>query len=387
MSTKDKVPFFVSRCEDMGIDVLPPDVNQSGHDFVVVEGDIRFGLDAVKNVGYAAVEKILEARQAAGPFTSIWDFCTRVDCRTVNKKAIESLIKCGALDSTGATRNGMLSVLPQAQASGAKAQEDALSGQGSIFDLEVAGSAAQATPAVHYPPLPTDEFERFELLAMEKETLGIFLSSHPLAEVRHLLRERTDCSVADLASKPDGAWVTVGGLITQAKRIRTKSGEPMMFATLDDLEGQVEMLIFNSAYASNESQVGVDRRVVVRGRVDHKDRGETKLVVQEVEPFEPTPEEIAAAGPVPAAGRPAPVAPTATEPVVIKLDARYCDDNLIVELKALLGEYPGPSEVQLEMVTASGPRRLRFGHGYRVRESAHLRAEIEHLLAPEARVA
>ena len=257
MSTKDKVPFFVSRCEDMGIDVLPPDVNQSGHDFVVVEGDIRFGLDAVKNVGYAAVEKILEARATGGDFTSIWDFCARVDCRTVNKKAIESLIKCGALDSTGATRKGMLSVLPQAQASGAKAQEDALSGQGSIFDLEPAGGASQApAAAAHYPPLPADEFERFELLAMEKETLGIFLSSHPLAEVRHLLRKRTDCSLAEVASRPDGSWVTVGGLITQAKRIRTKSGDPMMFATLDDLEGQVEMLIFNSAYASNESNVG-----------------------------------------------------------------------------------------------------------------------------------
>jgi DNA polymerase III subunit alpha len=390
MSTKDKVPFFVSRCEDMGIGVLPPDVNQSGHDFVVVEGDIRFGLDAVKNVGYAAVEKILEAR-AGGAFTSIWDFCARVDCRTVNKKAIESLIKCGALDSTGATRKGMLTVLPQAQASGAKAQEDALSGQGSIFDLDPAGPAQ--TPATqHYPPLLPDEFERFELLAMEKETLGIFLSSHPLAEVRHLLRERTDCSLADVAAKPDGAWVTVGGLITQAKRIRTKSGDPMMFATLDDLEGQVEMLIFNSAYASNESNVGVDRRVIVRGRVDHKERGETKLVVQEVEPFEPTPEEIAAAGAAPVdlpaarARRPA-TGMASREPVVIKVDARRCDEHLIADLKAVLEHFPGQNEVQLEMTTASGPRRLRFGTGYRVSVSGHLRAELDELLGPEALVA
>ena len=123
---------------------------------------------------------------------------------------------------------------------------------------------------------------------MEKETLGIFLSSHPLTEVRHLLRARTDCSLGEVSSKPDGAWVTVGGLIVQAKRIRTKSGEPMMFATLDDLEGQVEMLIFNSAYAANESHVAVDKRVIVKGRLDHKERGETKLVVQEIEPFEPT---------------------------------------------------------------------------------------------------
>ncbi len=392
MSTKDKVPFFVSRCEDMGIDVLPPDVNQSGHDFVVVEGDIRFGLDAVKNVGYAAVEKILEARAKDGAFTSIWDFCARVDCRTVNKKAIESLIKCGALDSTGATRKGMLSVLPQAQASGAKTQEDAQSGQGSIFDLEPTGASAQAS-ATHYPPLPAEEYERFELLALEKETLGIFLSSHPLAEVRHLLRKRTDCSLAEVASRPDGSWVTVGGLITQAKRIRTKSGDPMMFATLDDLEGQVEMLIFNSAYASNESNVGVDRRVIVRGRVDHKDRGETKLVVQEVEPFEPTAEEIAAAGAAPVdlpavrAGRPAAAAIGSGEPVVIKVDARQCDENLIADLKGLLEHFPGQSEVLLEMLTTSGPRRLRFGAEYRVSVSGHLRAELDELLGPEALVA
>jgi DNA polymerase-3 subunit alpha len=388
MSTKDKVPFFVSRCEDMQISVLPPDVNQSGHDFVVVEGDIRFGLDAVKNVGYTAVEKILEARAAGGPFTSIWDFCCRVDSRTVNKKAIESLIKCGALDSTGATRKGMLSVLPQAQASGAKAQEDALSGQGSIFDLEPADAASRAPAAAHYPPLPADEFERFELLALEKETLGIFLSSHPLAEVRHILRERTDCSLAEVETKPDGAWVTVGGLITQAKRIRTKSGEPMMFATLDDLEGQVEMLIFNSAYASNESNVGVDRRVIVRGRIDHKDRGETKLVVQEVEPFEPTPEEIEQAGAAPV-DLPAARArrPGVGSPVVIKVDARRCDEHLIADLKAVLEHFPGQSEVQLEMTTTSGPRRLRFGNGYRVSVTGHLRAELDELLGPEALVA
>jgi DNA polymerase-3 subunit alpha len=396
MSTKDKVPFFVSRCEDMGIRVLPPDVNTSGHDFVVFEGDIRFGLDAVKNVGYAAVEKILEARERDGPFTSIWDFCCRVDARTVNKKAIESLIKCGALDSTGATRKGMLTALGQAQASGQKAQDDALSGQGSIFDLgdadAGANGAAVTAAAAHYPPLDTEELERVELLAGEKETLGIFLSSHPLSDVRHLLRARVDCSLAELGSKPDGAWVTVGGLITQAKKIRTRSGDPMMFATLDDLEGQVEMLIFNSAYASNESKAGVDQRVIVRGRVDQKERGEIKLVVQEIEPFDPTPEEIAAAGAPPpelerarpgrARGGPAPL-----ELLVLKVDARVCDETLIGDLKALLEHFPGGAEVMLEMRTSLGPRRLRFGSGYRVSPSLALRAELDHLLGPDALVA
>src|SRR3712207_4188247 len=152
MSTKDKVPFFVSRCEEMGINVLPPDVNESGHDFVVTGGNIRFGLDAVKNVGAAAVDAVLNAREEDGPFTSIWDFCERVDCQRVNKKAIESLVRCGALDSLGATRAGMLSILPQAQAAGQKIQQDAQLGQSSIFDLGDA-PAIDAAPKQH-PPVP-----------------------------------------------------------------------------------------------------------------------------------------------------------------------------------------------------------------------------------------
>src|SRR4051794_24098946 len=180
MSTKDKVPFFVSKCEEMGIDVLPPDVNHSDHDFVVVDGKIRFGLDAVKNVGAAAVDKVIEAREEGGPFKSIWDFCERVDCRTVNKKAIESLVKCGALDSTGDTRAGMLEILPSAQAAGQKTQQDALLGQGSIFDFGDEGGSGSGNAADNpfaapqHPPVPRIEDDPKERNAMEKETLGLF---------------------------------------------------------------------------------------------------------------------------------------------------------------------------------------------------------------------
>src|SRR6059036_2286057 len=135
MDTKDKVPFFVSQAEQMGISILPPDVNLSDHEFVVVDGNIRFGLDAVKAVGYAAVEAMKRAREEGGPFASIWDFCERVDPKCVNKRSIEALIKCGAFGSTGASRKGMLSVLEQAQGAGQKIQQDAEIGQGSIFDL------------------------------------------------------------------------------------------------------------------------------------------------------------------------------------------------------------------------------------------------------------
>jgi DNA polymerase-3 subunit alpha len=376
MNTKDKVPFFVNRCEEMGIDVLPPDVNSSDHSFVVSEKAIRFGLDAVKNVGHAAVEAILRAREEA-PIVSIWDFCERVDSRAVNKRAIECLIKCGALDSTGATRRGMLEALPAAQSAGQKAQADAQLGQGSIFDFgEEAGAGAHATQAHHRPPISAAEFERAELLAMEKETLGTYLSEHPLTEVRDALRARVDCGIAALANKQDGSWVTVGGIVTDCKKIRTKSGNQMMFATLDDVEGQVEMLIFKADQSESATVIEPDAIVVVRGRLDHKDRGETKLVVQEAERFEPDAAEIAAA---PAASG------AHSGPFEVPIDAGMLSDSLREELKAVLEHHKGETEVHLMVRNGNGETTvLQCGEGLRVRPSGRLQSELDHLLGAAA---
>jgi DNA polymerase III subunit alpha len=379
MNTKDKVPFFVNRCEEMGIDVLPPDVNSSDHDFVVSEKAIRFGLDAVKNVGHSAVESILRAREDT-PIASIWDFCERVDSRAVNKRAIECLIKCGALDSTGATRKGMLEALPAAQSAGQKAQEDAQLGQGSIFDFGDGGgdgAADTASSSQHRPPISAVEFERRELLAMEKETLGTYLSSHPLSEVREALRARVDCSLADLASKPDGAWVTVGGIVAESKKIRTKSGNQMMFATLDDVEGQVEMLVFKADQAESAAAIETDAVVLVRGRIDHKERGETKLVVQEAERFEPDGEEIARAST--AASAPA-------EPLRLAIGAASLDNpHLIEELKAIFEGHKGNADVYLAIPGENGvAREWKLGEEYRIRHSSKLLAELDHVLGTSA---
>ncbi len=376
MNTKDKVPFFVNRCEEMGIDVLPPDVNSSDHSFVVSEKAIRFGLDAVKNVGHAAVEAILHAREDT-PIASIWDFCERVDSRAVNKRAIECLIKCGALDSTEATRKGMLEALPAAQSAGQKAQEDAQLGQGSIFDFgEETGAGAHATQAHHRPPISAAEFERAELLAMEKETLGTYLSEHPLTEVRGALRARVDCSIADLSNKQDGSWVTVGGIVTDCKKIRTKSGNQMMFATLDDVEGQVEMLVFKADESENAAVIEPDAIVIVRGRLDHKDRGETKLVVQEAERFEPDAAEIAAA--------PA-VSSGPSGPFEVEIEAAMLTLALVDELKAVLEHHKGEAEVHLTIRSGSAEsRRFLLGEGYRVRPSGRLQSELDHVLGTAA---
>jgi DNA polymerase III subunit alpha len=376
MNTKDKVPFFVNRCAEMGIDVLPPDVNSSDHDFVVSENAIRFGLDAVKNVGHSAVEAILRAHED-GPIASIWDFCERVDSRAVNKRAIECLVKCGALDSTGASRKGMLEALPAAQSAGQKAQEDAQLGQGSIFDFGDGAEAGGVSRSQHRPPIPAAEFERRELLAMEKETLGTYLSSHPLSEVRDALRARVDCALADLAAKPDGSWVTVGGIVADCKKIRTKSGSQMMFATLDDVEGQVEMLVFKADQAESAAVIEPDAVVLVRGRIDHKERGETKLVVQEAERFEPDREEIARAG----------VAASAqAEPLRLTIDAAKLEDpaGIVEELKSLFEHHKGDAAVHVAIARGDGEAsELKLGKEFRVRPSS-LRAELGHLPGVDA---
>jgi DNA polymerase III subunit alpha len=379
MNTKDKVPFFVNRCAEMGIDVLPPDVNSSDHSFVVSEKAIRFGLDAVKNVGHAAVEAILRAREER-PIASIWDFCERVDSRAVNRRAIECLIKCGALDSTGASRRGMLEALRAAQSAGQKAQEDAQLGQGSIFDFDgEAGGGAGADRAQHRPPISAEEFDRAELLAMEKETLGTYLSSHPLTAVRDALRARVDCSLAELGGRADGSWVTVGGIVVACKKIRTKSGTQMMFATLDDIEGQVEMLVFKADEAESAATIAPDAIVVVRGRLDHKDRGETKLVVQEAERFEPDAEEIANA---PAAR------PAQSGPFELEIEAGLLSERFVEELKSVLEHHRGEAEFHLAVRTPDGAeRKLMLGERFRVRPSGRLRSELDHMLEGAAALA
>ena len=378
MSTKDKVPFFVNRCAEMEIEVMPPDVNSSDHGFVVSGKSIRFGLDAVKNVGHAAVEAILTARERGGPFESVWDFCERVDARAVNKRAVECLIKCGALDSTGDPRKGMLEVLGTALASASKAQEDARRGQSSIFDL---GGDAAASPSqdsglsTQRPPVPSEEFDQRELLRLEKDTLGTFLSAHPLADVRDALRERVDCSLTDVARKEDGAWVTVGGIVSEAKKVRTRSGAYVMFATLDDLEGRVELFVRDAASEMAE-QIELDRVILVRGRVDHKGRGEMSLVVSEAEPFEPGEDEVAAAREKARARDP--------ERIVLRVNAAEFGPQLLEDLKSVFSAFPGKCEVQLEMRTREGTRRLRFGSDYSVVPSPALRAELDQLLGPRA---
>ena len=357
MNTKDRVPFYVNACDEMGIDVLPPDVNSSAVDFAVVEGKIRFGLNAVKNVGETAAQRIVAARDEGGPFESIWDFTERVDPQVVNKRSLESLVKCGALDSTGASRMGMLVVLEQALGHGQKLAQDRLIGQSSLFD----GAFDQGEPTAtkHHPPVPQTEFTKDELLRLEKETLGLYVSEHPLSGVRDQLRRKTDASLAELERRRDGEVVTVGGIVTDTKQVTTKRGEPMVFLALDDPTGSAEVVVFNSTYQAARELCVADRILVVKGRVDHKQQGETKLVAMEVSSFEAVIER--------------------TE-VRFALDAREAPAGVIRELARLVREFPGESPVYLSLDTSEGPKTYALGPEYRVRPDADFLAEARSLL-------
>src|SRR5439155_12324649 len=286
MNTKDRVPFYVSACHELGIEVQPPDVNASEHDFAVVEGKIRFGLNAVKNVGDSAARAIVAAREEGGTFSSIWDFTERVDPQVANKRALEALVKCGALDSTGAPRKGMVEALDAATAWGGRHQADRLAGQSSIFDL---GGEEESRPEAH-PAIPPGEYEKNDLLRREKETLGVYVSEHPLQAIREQVRRKTDSPLAEIERRRDGEIVTVGGLVGAIKQLTTKKGEPMVFMRLDDLAGSVEVVVFNSVYGASRDLLELDNVLVVKGRVDHKQEGETKLIAIEVAAFEATPE-------------------------------------------------------------------------------------------------
>jgi DNA polymerase III subunit alpha len=359
MNTKDKVPFYVAACDELEIEVLPPDVNESQVDFAVVDGKIRFGLNAVKNVGEATCRAIVAAREEGGPFASIWDFTERVDPAVANKRSLESLVSCGGLDSTGASRKGMLHVLEDALSYGQKQQQDRLLGQASIFDL---GDSA-ATSSRHHATVPVEEFEKADLLRLEKESLGLYVSEHPLSAIRDQLRRRTDCTLVELERRREGETVLAGGIVAGVRTTTTKKGEPMAFVQLEDVTGSVEVVVFNSTYAAARELLVEDAVLVVKGRVDHKQQGETKLVALEVSRFEATPER---------------------REVRLKVDARNAPAGVIRELAGVVRDFPGEAPVYVDLVTSVGPKLLELGPDYRVDPQPDFFASVRHLLGAAA---
>lgn len=356
MHTKDRVPYYVNGCRAMGIDVLPPDVNESFEEFRVTNAGIRFGLTAVKGVGGAAVRAIVAGREQR-PYASIWDFCERVDMGQLNKRVLEALIKAGALDSTGDTRRAMLGAMPQALAAGQKKQQDAAAGQFDLFgDMGGDGEGALQVVEHQYPTLGREEFERAELLALEREATGLYISGHPLQDVEGELVERVDTTIAGLEALSDRTVVTVGGLITAMRQLTTRKGDPMAFVQLEDMSSSIRVVVLPNVYEQARARMQREPAiVVVRAKVDRRDEN-LDLVADAVMCIDEAPK----LGTVTLAALEGSVTP-----------------ELVGELKRIVREYPGHANVDLIVERCDGARRrLRLGQQWRVDPDSGFSAEI-----------
>lgn len=273
MNTKDRVPQYVAEARAMKIEVLPPDVNESGHRFTAVDGKILFGMSAVKGVGDGCIDAIIAARED-GAFTDIFDFCDRVPPKTVSKRVLESLIKCGAFDSMKVGRQALLSVHVRASERAAAGQKGADEDQFAMFDV-----TELAPPK---PDIPEMEDDKRETLEWEKETLGLFVSDHPLRPVMHKLKKHVDTSVSELDGRRDGDFVWVGGLATSVRVNTTRKGDMMAMMQLDDMRGLAEVMVFPRVYAKFSGAVREDAVVKVKGRVERKE-GLPRIMAMEIE--------------------------------------------------------------------------------------------------------
>ncbi len=272
MGNADKMVGHFTECRDLGIRVLPPDVNQSQKVFAVVAEGIRFGLAAIKNVGEGAVDSIIGTRTESGPFRSLTDFCRRIELPKVNKRVLEGLIKVGAFDSTGARRAQLMAALDRAMEEAAGYQKERAQGQTSIFgDLP---DSEETALALHDPPLPdVPEWPQEELLKFERELTGFYITAHPLARYESALREFSTHSTGTLGEVADGKEVRLCGIISTIKNMTTKKGDPMAYVQMEDLQGLVEVIVFPDLYRSVAAILAPEQVIQVTGTLDKADKG------------------------------------------------------------------------------------------------------------------
>jgi DNA polymerase-3 subunit alpha len=256
----DKIVRYIAECREMGIDVLPPDINESYKHFTVVGKQIRFGLAAVKNVGDAAIDVILQEREERGKFQSLYDFCNRVDLRKVNRRVIESLIKCGAFDFSRVYRSQMLTVLEDSLEHSQWAQRKRGEAQLSMW-APISNGMEEGYPEI-------DEFSEKQLIAFEKETIGFYISRHPLSRYQEEIKKYTQEDTSTLSGLQNGTEVKICGLVSGLKEIVTKKGDRMAFLTLEDMKGFVEVILFPDVFKVSLPTLRGGDPILVRGTLD-----------------------------------------------------------------------------------------------------------------------
>jgi len=356
---KDRSAIYLNECRRMGIKVLPPDVNDSDAHYTPRGTDIRFGLTAIRNVGFNVVESIISTRTKVGRFADFHDFIAKVDVSVCNRRVVESLVKAGAFDSLGHTRKGLVAVHEQVIDTAVDIKRAEAVGQ---FDLFGGLSDSGDDNLIERPEIGVAEWEKSVLLAHERDMLGLYVSDHPLFGMESALAQLSDRSIASVLVDEhlDGTFVTLGGLVTGVQRKTTKKGSAWAIITLEDLEGSLELMVFPQSYASFGALLVEDSILVVRAKVDRSDDDGLRAVAMEIN------------------------APDLSEapsgPVRLSLAASRCVPPLVARLKGVLAEHPGTTEVQLHLTGGTSTTVMKLDDAFRVTPSPSLFGDLKALL-------
>lgn len=370
ISNTDKISIFVAECERMGIQILAPDINASGHKFepapitvgmhmkgdIKAIGAIRFGLAAIKNVGEAAMEAAIEERNKGGAFKSLKDFCSRVDTKRATKKVLECLVRCGAFDFTGEDRHLLFAEIDGALAAASSAHRDRAQGQVSLFDI-----FETTKPAASRKEPPPPEWTKTEMLAYEKELLGFYVTGHPLDDYRTVLESGKYVQIARLANEEDKSIVTVAGaLITVDKRF-TKNSKPFAIVTIEDLSGSLEVMIWNEVFAKAQQHIVEGQIIAITGKLDVREEG-VRLGANEVALVQrPALKEI---------------------PVVLHFSEQATPED-IVKVREIVRRYPGKRNLELHFTRPNGARcRLKAAGDFKIDLSRQAVADLAKWLSP-----
>ncbi len=332
----DRIVTLMEECRRMGIDVLPPDVNESRGRFKVVGNKIRFGLEAIKNVGHGAIQAILKAREKVGRFRTLFQFCAEVDWGAINKRVIESLIQAGAFDSVLRHRAQLLASLDTATNYGQTFQEDRKRGQTSLFDL---GDKIKAIPVPKMPEVP--EWPISEILSKEKEILGFYVSGHPLTKYEEQLKTFVTRNTHTIEDAKDGEELYIGGVITHVKVNLDRKKKQMAFATLEDFVGRVEVVIFSDCYERARRLIRADSMVLIKGRASTREGEKAKVIAQDIISLSKVYQKM-------------------KPPLHLLLISSGASEDLVSELKETLSAHPGNSPVILHVRTNNEELRMRL---------------------------
>ncbi len=367
---KDKMASYLAEARKMGVKVLPPDINESGHRFTAIGTDIRFGLEAVRNVGSNVVASIIRTRETKGRYTSFSNFLDKSEMTACNKRTIESLIKAGAFDELGNTRMSLCAHHEEAidAVMGVKRQQEI--GQFDLFGGEL--SSGEDAPSVGlditYSP---EEWPRKQLLGYEREMLGLYVSSHPLSGAEQILRKYRDVSIAeligeDLQSRDERQSVKIAGMISAVQRRVNKSGEPWAIVTVEDLEAAVEVLVFPRSYEVLAANLVEDSAVAVQGRINRRE-GTVSIFAADIVPLNITDADLLSAD--------------QKSPVTLVTQTRKVTPELVDNLKRVLDSHPGNRPVRLQL---QGTQNLTLTLGnYSVEVSAEFYGDVKALLGAE----